>query len=212
MLIFSTCAASQVDEEQLGGWYSWFYNRNIDGTPWATQMILQSRNWDLAQDTQQTLVLGMVSYKPAEHPFRYGLGYYHLRHSEFGPASNPWNEDVIFQLGLYTKVLGESNYLTLRLRLEEHFPEQRENHRILRHYASINRPLNQAALNTGAVYLSLYDEYFVNLNQVEFALNRVYAGLGYKLTDNTSWQFGLMHQSTSAYDKNQLMFNLFHHY
>ena len=39
---------AQVDEEQLGGWYSWFYNRNIDGTPWATQMILQSLNWDLA--------------------------------------------------------------------------------------------------------------------------------------------------------------------
>ena len=65
---------AQVDEEQLGGWYSWFYNRNIDGTPWATQMILQSRNWDLAQDTQQTLVLGLLSYKPEDHPLRYGLG------------------------------------------------------------------------------------------------------------------------------------------
>ncbi len=212
LLLCSVNARSQVDEDQLGGWYSWFYNRNIDGTPWATQMIVQSRNWDLAQDMQQTLVLGLVSYKPQDHPIRYGLGYYHLRHGEFGPASNPWNEDVLFQQGLYTSVLGESNYLTLRLRLEEHFPEQRSNHRIMRHFASINRPLNQPVLNSGAWYLSLYDEYFVNLNQGEFSLNRVYAGIGYKVTDHTSWQFGVMRQRTRGYEKDQLMFNLFHHY
>jgi len=175
-------------------------------------MILQSRNWDLTQDMQQTLVLGLVSYKPQDHPIRYGLGYYHLRHGEFGPASNPWNEDVLFQQGLYTTVLGESNYLTLRLRLEEHFPEQRSNLRMMRHFASINRPLNQPVLNSGAWYLSLYDEYFVNLNQGEFSLNRVYAGLGYKVTEHTSWQFGVMRQRTRTYEKDQLMFNLFHHY
>ena len=83
---------------------------------------------------------------------------------------------------------------------------------MLRHYVSINRPLNQPLLNSGAWYLSLYDEYFVNLNQGGFALNRVYAGLGHKITDHTSWQFGVMQQRTHSYEKDQLMFNLFHHY
>lgn len=205
-------ANAQVDEGQLGGWYSWFYNRNIDGTPWATQMILQSRNWDLASDMQQTLVLGLVSYKPDNHPVRYGVGAYQLRNADYGPGSNLWKENILFQQGIYSTVWGEKNYLTLRMRLEEHFPEQRKNHRMLRNFFSLNRPLNQSGLTAGAWYLSLYDEYFVNLNQLEFAVNRVYAGLGYKATDHTSWQIGFMQQNTRSVDKGQLMFNLFHHY
>jgi hypothetical protein len=205
-------AIAQVDEDQLGGWYSWFYNRNIKDTPWATQMILQSRNWDLGSDMQQTLAQILISYKPDQHPIRYGVGFYHLRHGEFGPATNLWKENILFQQGLYSTVWGEKNYLTLRMRLEEHFPEQRTNHRILRNYLSLNRPLNQSGLSAGAWYLSLYDEYFINLNEVEFAVNRIYAGIGYKATDHTSWQFGFMQQNTRSVDKGQLMFNLFHHY
>jgi len=211
--ILAPCAAmAQIDEEQLGGWYSWFYNRNIEGTPWATQMILQSRNWDLGGDMQQTLALGLISYKPEKHPIRYGVGFYHLRHGEFGSGTNLWKENILFQQGLYSTVWGEKNYLTMRVRLEEHFPEQRTNHRILRNFLSLNRPLNQSGLSAGAWYLSLYDEYFINLNQVEFAVNRIYAGIGYKATDHTSWQVGFMQQSTRSVDKGQLMLNLFHHY
>lgn len=204
---------AQVDEDQLGGWYSWFYNRNISESNWATQMIIQSRNWDVAaNDLQQRLVLGLASVKPDGHPVRYGFGYYHLRSGDFGPAANTRDSHVLFQQGLYTAVQGERNYWTLRLRLEEHWPDGRNDFRRLRAYASVNRPLNRATLENGALYLSLYDEYFVDLDRVNYALNRAYAGIGWKMTDHTSWQFGVMRQNGKAFNKNQLMVHLFHHY
>lgn len=205
-------ALAQIDEDQLGGWYSWFYNRNIGDTPWATQMIVQLRNWDLASDLQQRLILGQVTYKPDGHPIRYGVGYYHLKHGTFGPSHASREEHIPFQQGIYTNKLGERNYMTYRLRLEEHLPENRENFRRLRAYVSVNRPLNRTTLDKGAVYLSVYDEYFVDLDKVDYALNRIYAGLGWKMTEHTSWQIGLMRQNTTTYAKNQLMVNLFHHY
>jgi len=213
LIILTTFPAfGQIDEDQLGGWYSWFYNRNLDGTPWATQMIIQRRNWDTTGDLQQRLILGQVSYRPEDHPLRYGFGYYHLRHSPFGPSSTTRDEHILFQQGIYTRQLGQRNYLTGRIRLEEHWPDGRDDFRRLRTFVSLNRPLNKSTLGQGAVYLSLYDEYFVDLNNVGFALNRIYGGIGWKITEHTSWQIGMMRQSTKSYDKNQLMVNLFHHY
>ncbi len=210
--LFTLPLQAQIDEDQLGAWYSWFYNRNIQDTPWATQMIIQQRYYDITSDLQQRLVLGLVSYKPKDHPIRYGAGYYHLRHGTFGPSTVTRDEHIIFQQGIVSKKLGEKNFMTYRLRLEEHLPENRDNFRRLRAFVTINRPLNQSTLDQGAVYLSLYDEYFVDLDNVNYALNRAYAGLGWKMTDHTSWQVGIMRQTTKTYANNQLMFNLYHHY
>jgi len=210
--LFTLPLQAQIDEDQLGAWYSWFYNRNIQDTPWATQMIIQQRYYDITSDLQQRLVLGLVSYKPKDHPIRYGAGYYHLRHGTFGPSTVTRDEHIIFQQGIVSKKLGEKNFMTYRLRLEEHLPENRDNFRRLRAFVTINRPLNQSTLDQGAVYLSLYDEYFVDLDNVNYALNHAYAGLGWKMTDHTSWQVGIMRQTTKTYAKNQLMFNLYHHY
>jgi len=212
LLFAVSCAHAQVNEDEMGAWYAWFYYRNIDDTPWATQMIVQRRNWDTHGDLQQRLILGLVSYKPADHPIRYGLGYYHLRNGTPGPSSVTRDAHIVFQQGLYTRLLGERNYFTGRLRLEEHMPDDSDSFRRLRTYLSINRPLNRTTLDAGAVYLSLYDEHFLELDNVGYALNRAYAGLGWKMTDHTSWQVGIMRQSTRTYAKNFWMFNLFHHY
>jgi hypothetical protein len=173
LLFAAICAHAQVKEDDIGAWYAWFYNRNIDDTPWATQMIIQRRNWDTHGDLQQRLILGLVSYKPTDHPVRYGLCYYHLRNGTPGPSSMTQDSHIVFQQGLYTRLLGERNYFTGRLRLEEHMPDGRDSFRRLRTYVSINRPLNRTTLEAGAVYLSLYDEHFLELDNVGFALNRV---------------------------------------
>lgn len=203
---------AQIDEQDTGLWLGWFYNRNIRDTPWATQMIVQRRNWDTHGDLQQRLVLALASYKPANHPVRYGAGYYHLRHGTAGPSGQTRDEHVLFQQGLYTRQWGTRNYFTGRLRLEEHWPDGRQQFNRLRTFLSLNRPLNQDTMDAGAVYASVYNEHFLELDNVGFALNRLYAGLGWKSTDHTSWQLGIMRQKTGSYTKNQLMLNLFHHY
>lgn len=212
LLAAAMCARAQVNEDATGAWYHWFYNRNIGDTPWATQMIVQRRDWDTHGDLQQRLVLGQVSVKPEGHPWRYGVGYYHLRHGTPGASGATRDEHILFQQGLYTRLLGDRNYFTGRVRIEEHWPDGRDDFRRLRTYLSINRPLNRDTLDAGAVYLSLYDEHFLELDDVGYALNRVYAGIGWKMTDHTSWQLGIMRQDTKAWAKNQWMFHLFHHY
>ncbi len=82
----------------------------------------------------------------------------------------------------------------------------------------MNYPFNQNNLGEGAVYLSLYNELFLNLEQSignnryvdHFDRNRTYAALGYSLTDSMRMQFGYMHQETDNVGKGQWQFNLFH--
>lgn len=212
LLAFSACVFAQVDEGQTGGWYSYFFNNNFESSPWGVQFNAQHRNWEPAGDMQQILILGALTWKPESSDIRYSLGYYNLQHGTYGPDDTRRSEHIAFQQALKPARWGESNYVTHRLRLEEHWPEGGDAFGRLRYFLSLNRPLNQTQFNAGAWYLSLYNELFINLEGSAFALNRLYGGLGYKFTDHTSWQLGYMHQNTRNMDKGQLVVNLFHHF
>ena len=71
-------AAAQVDEDQLGAWYMYFWGTRFNDSQWGLQGDVQYRNWDLGGDLEQLLIRGGLPYtrRCAVHP---RLCQHHLR-------------------------------------------------------------------------------------------------------------------------------------
>lgn len=78
----------------------------------------------------------------------------------------------------------------------------------LRYFLALNYPLNKEKLEKNAVYLSAYNEIFLNTEPRIFDRNRIYGGLGYSFSKNTRLELGYMNQSLENKNTNQMMITL----
>jgi hypothetical protein len=63
--------------------------------------------------------------------------------------------------------------------------------------------LNPKKSKNQNIYLSAYNEIFLNTDQNIFDRNRVYGGLGYKFSKKIRTEVGLMNQYTGRVSRNQ---------
>jgi hypothetical protein len=78
----------------------------------------------------------------------------------------------------------------------------------LRYRLNAFLPLNAPKISAGTVFLSAYDEIFLNPRGPLFERNRVYAGAGYQLNEHWVLQLGWVHQanySPAAYRQGQFL-------
>jgi hypothetical protein len=217
MLSLSTpLALGQIDEDQTGAWYMLMWTKNpAGGSQVGLQGDIQHRNWDMGGDLEQLLIRGGVTWSPGQGNIKYTLGYARITSGVYGPSDGKSREQRLYQEALIPHTLGQKTFLTHRFRLEQRDVDGQDTRNRLRYFIGMNYPFNQATLGKGAVYLSLYNELFINLEQdigggrqVDyFDRNRSYAALGYSLTDTTRLQFGYMHQALDNIGKGQLQFN-----
>lgn len=213
---------AQVDEDQLGAWYMHFWNNQFENSPWGLQGDVQHRNWDSAGDLEQLLIRGGVTYTPKSSNVMLTLGYANITSGAFGNSNSTSSEDRVYQEALLPQRIGKRVYLRHRFRLEQRWVENQDFRSRFRYALFVDIPLNQANMSQGALYLSFYNELFINGENdigkemgndrsVEtYDRNRSYAALGYSLRDNLRLQFGYMHQSTDTIDKGQLQLSLHH--
>lgn len=208
----------QVDENQTGAWYMYFWNTTIKEGPWGLQGDIQHRNWDILGDMEQLMLRGGLTYKPVDAAILFTLGYAHIRTGEFGEGTSIVHENRIYQEALFSQKIGGRFYLTHRFRYEQRFVEDQDMRTRYRYNLFLNVPLNRKDLQPGAIYLALYNELFINGqrdigNGNEVALfdrNRVYGALGYSLIEGLRVQLGVMRQITDNWEKNQLQVSLHH--
>ena len=92
---------------------------------------------------------------------------------------------------------GTKLYVGHRFRLEQRWVEDQDQRNRFRYFFSANYPLNKADLSKGSVYLSFYNELFLNLEKDigrgksvdTFDRNRTYLALGYSVSNNIRLQF-----------------------
>lgn len=60
--IFSPHIYSQIDEDQIGAWYMYFWNTRIEGSNFGFQGDAQHRNWDSGGDLEQLLLRGGLTW------------------------------------------------------------------------------------------------------------------------------------------------------
>lgn len=209
-------ALAQVDENQAGAWYMYFFNAPFANSQWGLQGDLQYRNWNMGGDLEQLLLRGGLTYRPMSVDLMLTQGYANITSGAFGDSSSTSNEHRAYQEALVPQKLGLRTYLRHRFRFEQRWVDDQDFRTRFRYALFIDVPLNREDLQKGAVYLSFYNEIFINGQrnigdgrEVEiFDRNRTYAALGYSVSDSLRLQGGYMYQYSDAVGKGQLQLSL----
>ncbi len=219
-MAFPQKAEAQVDEDQLGAWYMYFWNTTLGDGPWGFQGDVQYRNWNIVGDLEQLLLRGGLTFEPKNAGVKFTLGYANITTGAFGDSKSTVLENRIYQEALIPQKVGGRFYLVHRFRFEQRYVEDQDFRTRWRYNIFLNVPLNQKDLSAGAVYLAFYNELFINgqraigngRNVELFDRNRTYLALGYSINDGLRGQFGWMRQPTDNWIKQQLQFSLHHQF
>jgi hypothetical protein len=174
----------------------------------------------LGGDLEQLLLRAGVTFTPKNSGMTFTLGLANITTGALGENNDTFNENRIYQEVLLPQKVGSRIFLTHRFRYEQRFVEDHDFRTRFRYNLFMNVPINKKVLEKSAVYLALYNELFINGESNigdnryvgVFDRNRVYAGLGYGLTNTTRIQLGFMNQSTENVGKNQLQVSLHHNF
>jgi hypothetical protein len=206
---------AQINENEMGAWYMYFFNTTFKESPWGIQGDVQFRNWNIAGDLEQLLLRGGVTYKPKKTNIKLTLGYGNVTTGIYGPDKSTSSESRIYQEALFPVQFGNRLYTNHRFRYEQRFVEGQDLRSRYRYNLFLNIALNKTEMDKKTVYLALYNELFINGqrsvgngNTVEiFDRNRFYVGLGYIIKKGLKIQLGVMNQTTDNWSKNQLQFS-----
>ncbi len=211
---FITPLNAQVfDEDQLGAWYIFQWRNGFDDSPWGLQGDIQHRNFDITEDREQLLIRGALTRDVGK--VRLALGYGFVDTGTFGPSSRSRHESRIYQEASFATPVGDRWQFSHRFRSEQRWLEGQDFRTRIRYALFLNIPLTWDG-QASKSYLAFYNELFLNLERnigegrrVDyFDRNRIYAGIGRKISENVSLQFGYMLQTTDNFDKGQLQFGL----
>ena len=215
-VLSASAVATEVDEDQPGGWYMVFFSKDLAESRLGFQGDIQYRTWDGGSDLEQLLIRGGLTYRPNTLPGKYTLGLANITSGQFGDSKQTRTENRTYQEALFSQNVAERVYLKHRVRFEQRWVNGQDFRTRFRYALFANVPLNQPDLSPGAWYLALYNEIFINGErnigdgkEVDFYdRNRFYAALGYRFSDAGQIQAGYMQQHTNAVNKGQLQLSL----
>lgn len=218
LLVLSLSCSCQINQDQMGLWKMYFVKADFKESQFGFQGDFQIRNWDLTTDLEQTIIRGGLTFKPKNESVLFTLGYGNILYGAFGYSRKRLNENRIYQEVLYPVKFGKRIYTKHRFRFEQKCTEIIGFRTRLRYKFFVSIPINQAELNKGAIYFTVYNELFINgmthlksgFELEHFDRNRFYTSLGYILNDSFKIQIGIMNQSTNNWRKSQLQISCHH--
>jgi hypothetical protein len=192
---------SYSQDSNLGNWLIYIGNKKLN-TKWNIHNEVQYRNYDAIGDLEQLLLRTGLGYNLSENNHNILLGYgYILSENYIGNSDDKAsvNEHRIFQQFTSKQSIGLVN-LNHRYRFEQRFVEEDFKMRF-RYFLSVTVPFSKKESNK--LYLSAYNEIFLNTESAVFDRNRVYGGLGFKINNNIKIEAGYMNQffETSVRDQ-----------
>lgn len=199
---------SNAQPEDFGDWLAYFGNYQIN-KKWNLNNELQIRNYNLLGNIEQILIRGSIGYNLTDNNNNIALGYAFI-HSEpyIGKNKSYNNENRIFQQFQTKQSFGRFN-LTHRYRFEQRFFENNDFRLRFRYALSLDVALNKKHISDHCLYLSIYDEVFVNAIANYFDRNRLFLGLGYRFTPQVRVNAGVLNQTTNALTRYQLSLSTF---
>ena len=196
-------------KSEIGNWFIYFGNQKINKN-WNWHNEIQYRNYYFIGDTNQLLLRTGIGYNLTENNNNVLLGYAFVNTQKYIPNSDQKqesNEHRIFQQFITKQNFGRFYFLH-RYRIEERFLTDDFQMR-LRYFLNLNIPLNKKTLDKNAIYLSTYNEIFVNTENPLFDRNRVYAALGFVINKNFKVEAGFMSQILEQSNRNQFQIVIF---
>ena len=197
-------AAAQSSD--FGNWLIYIGNKKVD-SKWSIHNEVQYRNYDAVGDLEQLLLRTGVGYNLSENNHNLLLGYGYILSQNYvadTQEKTDVNEHRIFQQFTSKQKIGSVS-LSHRYRFEQRFVEADFKLR-LRYFLAFKIPLVKTETLPSKVYLSAYNEVFLNTESAVFDRNRVYGGFGYQLNKNVRIEAGYMNQLFEKSSRDQ--FNL----
>lgn len=218
VMVFTSSYSQGPDEDQLGAWYMYFYNKKFKESKWGIQGDFQYRDWRGLGDREQLLLRSGVTYTPTDGDVMFTLGYANITTGQFGELDSPVSENRIYQEALIPQTILKRVLLTHRFRYEQRWVENQNFRTRFRYNIFMNIPFNNTTLVKDTYYFAFYNEIFINGERAigdgrsvqTFDRNRTYLGLGYSISNNLRFQLGWMEQTTVNWQKGQLQFSVHH--
>ena len=202
------CNHSYSQKSEIGNWFVYLGNQKIN-KKWNWHNEVQYRNYNFIGDTNQLLLRTGIGYNLTEDN-NLLIGYGFINTQKYLPNSDQkvdTNEHRIYQQFITRQKAGKV-FLQHRYRLEERFISNDFQLR-LRYLLGINIPINKKTLEKNALYLSSYNEIFMNLEKPLFDRNRLYGALGFVINKNFKVEAGIMAQTLENSNRNQFQIVIF---
>ena len=197
---------SIAQSSDFGNWLIYIVNKKVN-SKWNIHNEVQYRNYDAIGDLEQLLLRTGLGYNLSENNHNLLLGYgYILSQNYIADTQNKMdvNEHRIFQQFTSKQNVGSVS-LSHRYRFEQRFVESDFKMR-LRYFLAFKVPIIKTETSPSKLYLSAYNEVFLNTQSDVFDRNRVYGGLGFQLNKNVRIEAGYMSQLFENSSRDQ--FNL----
>jgi len=204
MLLLPYIATAQSSD--FGNWLIYIGSKKVN-SKWNIHNEVQYRNYDAIGDLEQLLLRTGVGYNLSENNHNVLLGYGYILSQNYvadAQEKSDVNEHRIFQQFTSKQKIGKVS-LSHRYRFEQRFVEADFKMR-LRYFLALKIPLIKSEAVPAKLYVSAYNEVFLNTESSVFDRNRVYAGLGYQLHKNVRIEAGYMNQLFEKSSRDQ--FNL----
>ncbi len=199
----------QSQNSNVGNWIIYFGNQKISKKlNWHNEV--QYRNFNFIGDMNQLLLRTGLGINLTENNNNLLLGYGFINTLKYLPNSDDKISNIEHRI--YQQFITRQNfgrvYLQHRYRIEERFLTNNFQMRF-RYFLGLNLPLNKKVMEKDAIYLSAYNELFINGKNNLFDRNRLYGALGYVPNKNFRVEVGLMAQSLERSNRTQFQFVLF---
>jgi len=206
LLAFSVMVSFGFSQSSdLGNWWIYFGNKKINSKfNWHHEA--QYRNYNILGDMEQLLLRTGIGYNLTENNNNLLVGYGFIRSENYVPFTDDKlvvNEHRIYQQFITKQRFGRVN-IQHRYRFEQRWVEDQDFKLRFRYFLSLNVPLNNKEMVDNTVYLSAYNELFINHKSSVFDRNRLYGGLGYKLNKTLRFELGYMNQFFSSAGRDQM--------
>jgi Protein of unknown function (DUF2490) len=209
VLFICFCNVSFSQKSDTGNWLIYFGNQKIN-EKWNWHNEVQYRNYNFIGDTNQLLLRTGIGYNLTENNDNLLLGYGFINTQRYISNSNQkadLNEHRIYQQFI-TKHKAERVVFQHRFRIEERFIADDFQMRF-RYFLGINIPINKKILEKNAIYLSAYNETFINAEKPIFDRNRLYGALGFVINKDFKVEAGFMAQTLENSNRNQFQIAIF---
>lgn len=205
LTLFFLSAVGYSQTSDLGNWWIYFGNKKINSKfNWHHEV--QYRNYNFVGDLEQLLLRTGIGCNLTENNNNLLAGYGFIRSENYLPLSDEKlvvNEHRIYQQFITRQRFGRV-YLLHRYRFEQRWVEDQDFKMRFRYFLSLNVPLTNKEMVDNTLYLSAYNELFINHNNNIFDRNRLYGGVGYKLNKLVRFELGYMNQFFGSSNRDQL--------
>ncbi len=187
-------AFAQSQDSDFGNWLIYIGNKKIN-EKWNIHNEVQYRSYNAFSDLEQLLLRTGLGYTFNDGKNNALLGYGYILSENYpqnGGEKVTVNENRIFQQFTIKDKIGTVKLLH-RYRFEQRFVESDFKMRF-RYFLAINIPIINKDQEKNMIYISAYDEIFLNTTSPVFDRNRLYGGIGYTMNTNMRFELGYMNQ------------------